>query len=105
MLLRLFRMLFPSKERREFQALLRQPLPTAPPPLPVPRVKYILYTHGDKSYDIVDGEEMVGGFFQQPGDEEHDPVWALTLGDIGFDFKTLKDVKAWLGNPPVRRYR
>src|SRR4051812_48064010 len=110
MLRRLFRALFPSKERREVQRLLREPLPSAPPPLPPPKLKYVLYTNGDCYYDIWDGgmkdsEQPVGGFFKQPGDEEHDPVWSLTMGDIRHDFKALKDVKAWLGNPPVRRYR
>jgi len=41
----------------------------------------------------------------EPGDEEHYSFWTGHLGDIEFDFKTLKDAKAWLGNPPVRRYR
>ena len=110
LMLRLFRALFPSKERQEFQSRLREPLPSAPPPLPPSKLKYVLYTNGDGSYDIWDGgisqsKQSVDGFFKQPGDEEHDPFWSLIMGDIQYDFETLKDVKAWLGNPPVRRYR
>ena len=72
LMLRLFRALFPSKERQEFQSRLREPLPSAPPPLPLPKLKYVLYTNGDGSYDIWDGgisqsKQSVGGFFKQPG--------------------------------------
>ena len=72
LMLRLFRALFPSKERQEFQSRLREPLPSAPPPLPPPKLKYVLYTNGDGSYDIWDGgisqsKQSVDGFFKQPG--------------------------------------
>lgn len=82
------------------------PIPVAPPPLPPARVKYILYRCGDGAFDVFDGDQMVGDLFREDGDQERDTFWIATLYNAHFDwFRTLKAAKAWLGNPPVRKYR
>jgi hypothetical protein len=101
----IFRALFHSKERRHFQAPLGKPLPAHPPPLPRPNSRYVLYSCGDGCYDIDDGDNLVGMIYRQQGDKGRDLCWSTYIGDIGFDFRTLKKAKAWLGNPPVRQCR
>ncbi len=82
------------------------PVPIAPPPLPPARVKYVLYRCGNGSFDVFDGDQMVGDLFRQDGDRERDTLWVATLYNAHFDwFRTLKAAKEWLGNPPVRKYR
>lgn len=97
---------FRARRRDDVQHVASEPIPSAPPPLPPPRVKYILYRCGDGVFDVFDGDQMVGDLFRQDGDHERDTFWIATLYNAHFDwFRTLKAARAWLGHPPVRKYR
>jgi hypothetical protein len=83
------------------QPLEEDPPTTAPPA----NVKYILYISQPGTYDIDDGDRLVGYIYKQEGDEDHYTVWSLNVYDVSIDFRTLKEAKKWLGNPPMRKYR
>ena len=78
-----------------------------PPLLPSATERYVPYGQvGDHhTYDILDGENGVGRLYRQDGDEEHDDSWVVRVNEVETDFPTLRAVKIWLGNPPVRRFR
>jgi len=96
----------PPRTRRQSDTPTAAPVSVAPPPLPLARVKYILYRCGDGAFDVFDGDEMVGDLFRQDGDHERDTFWIATLYNAHFDwFRSLKAARAWLGHPPVRKYR
>jgi hypothetical protein len=102
----LVRRLFGRGERRDNQRTVPVRIPAVPPPLPSPHVKYVLYRCGDGVFDVFDGDQMVGDLIRQDGDGHRETFWVATLYNAHFDwFRTLKAAKAWLGHPPVRRYR
>lgn len=104
------RALFPSRERREFQEMLRsehRKLERGPPALPPANTKYILYVCEPRyQYDVYDGKIEVGEIRKLPGDEDHDTYWFAGAYEFGFDyFRSFKEARAWLGDPPIRHYR
>lgn len=71
--------------------------------LPPPKARYALRTNQNKTYDIEDGAESVGFAWYLEGDEYNPTAWHVSIGEMSISFETLKDLRAWLGNAPIRR--